>query len=92
MGRFMVECRRPWRSQCEFHGVRKHESTSANTSALRRARQVCLGSYRETFYLHGASVGEMLRRSKSKFTAVRVFNPGKSHGRPSVLTAKSTGC
>ena len=36
MGRFMVECRRPWRSQWEFYGVYKHGLTSANTSALRR--------------------------------------------------------
>ena len=71
MGRFMVECRRPWRSQWEFHGVYKDGSTSANTSALRRARQVCLGSYRETFYLHGASVGDMLRQSNRKALLTR---------------------
>ncbi len=71
MGRFMVECLRTWRSQWEFHCVHKDGSTSANASALRRALQVCLGSYRETFYLHGASVGDMLRLSDRKALLTR---------------------
>ena len=71
MSGFMVESHRQWRSEWEFDGVYKEGSASANTSAVRRARQACLGSHRETSYLHGASVGGMLRQSNRKALLTR---------------------
>ena len=71
MSGFMVESHRPWRSDWEFEGVYKEGSASANTSAVRGARQACLGSHRETSYLHGASVGGMLRQSNRKALLTR---------------------
>ena len=71
MSGFMVESHRQWRSEWEFDGVYKEGSASANTSAVRRARQACLGSHRETSYLHGASVGGMLRQTNRKALLTR---------------------
>ena len=71
MSGFMAERHRPWRSEWEFDGAYKEGSASANTSDVLKVRQACLGSHRETSHLHGASVGDMLRRSNRKALLTR---------------------